>query len=330
MGHGHEHGLHGADAGAGHSHATAAHPSDHRHGLWHENRAFSKQRLLISMALTGSMMIVEFAGGILTGSLALVSDAGHMFTHFFALGISYFAIRIASLPVAPEKSFGWFRAEILAAFVNGLFLGLATLVIAYEAVVRFFRPVEIAGAEMLALAVLGLAVNLISAGLLWGASRGDLNVRSAFFHMLGDTLSSVGVVIGAVVIMMTGHVWVDPLLSLVIALVIGVWSYRLLAQSVRILMESVPEGINLADLNRLLREVDPAVRDVHDLHVWEITGDMRAMTAIAVVDPATPVGDTARIMSRMREVARQWFAIGHAIIQVEPPSQPQESAKLDP
>jgi cobalt-zinc-cadmium efflux system protein len=328
MGHGHEHAMHGADGGAGHPHAAAAHPADHRHGLWHENRAVSRQRLLISMALTGSMMVVELVGGIMAGSLALVSDAGHMFTHFFALGITYFAIRIASLPVAPEKSFGWFRAEILAALVNGLFLGLVTLVIAYEAVVRFFRPVEIAGAEMLVVAVLGLAVNVASAGLLWGASRGDLNVRSAFFHMLGDMLSSVGVVAGAGAIMLTGQVWVDPLLSLVIALVIGIWSYRLLAQSVRILMESVPQGLDLADLARSLCEADPAVRNVHDLHVWEITGDMRAMTAIAVVDPATPVGETSRIMGRMREVARQRFAIGHAIIQVEPPAH-QEAAKPD-
>ena len=321
MGHGHHHVTSAADAGAVHPREAAAHPADHRHGLWHENRAVSRQRLLISMALTGSMMIVEFAGGILTGSLALVSDAGHMFTHFFALGISYFAIRIASLPVAPEKSFGWFRAEILAAFVNGLFLGLATLVIAYEAVMRFFRPVEIAGGEMLALAVLGLAVNLVSAGLLWGAVRGDLNVRSAFFHMLGDTLSSVGVVVGAVAIMLTGQLWVDPLLSLVIALVIGIWSYGLLAQSVRILMESVPQGLDLGGLVRAIQEVDPAVLRVHDLHVWEITGDMRAMTAIVAVDPATPVGETSRIMARMRQVAKERFAIGHAIIQMEPPAE---------
>jgi cobalt-zinc-cadmium efflux system protein len=173
---------------------------------------------------------------------------------------------------------------------------------------------------MLALAVLGLAVNLVSAALLWGASRGDLNVRSAFFHMLGDTLSSVGVVIGAVVIMATGQVWVDPLLGLVIALVIGVWSYRLLAQSVRILMESVPEGLDVEDLALTLRDVDPSVRSVHDLHVWEITGDMRAMTAIVVVDPAMPVGEMSRVMVRMREVARQRFSISHAIIQVEPPT----------
>ena len=328
MSHTHDHGTHEAAVRAGHPHETAAHPADHRHGLWHENRAVSRQRLLISMALTGLMMVVEFVGGILAGSLALVSDAGHMFTHLFALGVSYFAIRIASLPVAPEKSFGWFRAEILAALVNGLFLGLATLVIAYEAVVRFLRPVEIAGTEMLVLALVGLAVNLVSAGLLWGAIRGDLNVRSAFFHMLGDTLSSVGVVAGAIVIMWSGQVWVDPLLSLVIALVIGVWSYRLMTQSVRILMESVPQGLDLEDLGRSLQAVDPAVRGVHDLHVWEITGDMRAMTAIAVVDPLTPVGETAGIVARMRQVARERFAIGHAIIQVEPPA-PQEAAELD-
>jgi cobalt-zinc-cadmium efflux system protein len=308
--------------GEEHSHAHAGEAG-------HEHRPVSRRRLLVSMALTGSMMIVELVGGILSGSLALVSDAGHMFTHFFALGVSYFAIRIAMRPVAPERTFGWFRAEIIAALVNGIFLAAATAYIAYESVVRLFEPVPIAGVEMLAIAALGLAVNLVSAGLLWGISRGDLNVRSAFFHMLGDTLSSVGVVIGAVVIIMTGLVAIDPALSLLIAAVIGVWSYRLLAQSVRILMEAVPHGVDPEDLERSLAAADPRIRGVHDLHVWEITSGMRAMTAIVALDPAVRVGETTDLLARLRHIAEERFAIGHAIIQFEASGPPADDDVLD-
>jgi cobalt-zinc-cadmium efflux system protein len=294
------------------------HGDSHDHdGRSHAHRPMSRQRLLLSMALTGAMMVVELVGGIMSGSLALVSDAGHMFTHFFALGVSYFAIRIAMRPVEPEKSYGWFRAEIIAALFNGIFLAAVTVIIGYEAVLRLLAPEPIAGGEMLVVAVLGLAVNLVSAALLWGVSKGDLNVRSAFFHMMGDTLSSVGVVIGAIVIMVTGLVAIDPVLSLVIAIVIGIWSWRLLAQSVRILMESTPHGLDLEALARDLAAADPRVRRVHDLHVWEITSGMRAMTAIATLDPAVTVDEAGELLAGLRQVAAERFAIDHAIIEIE-------------
>jgi cobalt-zinc-cadmium efflux system protein len=295
--------------------APHAHHDGPGHG--HAHRPVSRRRLLLSMALTGAMMVVELVGGILSGSLALVSDAGHMFTHFFALGVSYVAIRIAMLPVEPERSYGWFRAEIIAALVNGIFLAGATVFIGYESIVRLMHPTPIEGGEMLAIATLGLAVNLVSMALLWGVSHGDLNVRSAFFHMMGDALSSVAVVAGAAAIMVTGVLVIDPILSLLITVVIGIWSYRLLAQSVRILMESTPHGLDLADLERSLAAADPRVRRVHDLHVWEITSGMRAMTAIVDVDPAVPVGETTDLLEHLRAVAGERFAIGHAIIQVE-------------
>ena len=293
------------------------HPAEHGAAEGHVHRAVSRRRLIFSMILTGAMMVVELVGGILSGSLALVSDAGHMFTHFFALGVSYFAIRIAAMPASPEKSFGLYRAEILAALLNGVFLAAVTVYIAYESVLRLLAPVAIAGPEMLVVAALGLVVNLVSAGLLWGAGREDLNVRSAFVHMLGDTLSSVGVVAGAVVIMATGFVTIDPLLSVLIAAVIGVWSYRLLAQSVRILMEVTPPGVNLEDLGRALGGADPLVRRLHDLHVWEITSGMLAMTAIVTVVPEVTAADSTRLLGRLRRVAHEQFGIGHAIVQVE-------------
>jgi cobalt-zinc-cadmium efflux system protein len=292
---------------------SETHDDDHSH----VHRPVSRQRLLASMALTGAMMIVELVGGLMSGSLALVSDAGHMFTHFFALGVSYLAIRIAMRPVVPQRSYGWFRAEIIAALFNAIFLAAVTAIIAYEAVLRLLAPEPIAGTEMLLVAALGLVVNLISAALLWGVSKGDLNVRSAFFHMMGDTLSSVAVVAGAAVIMATSFVEIDPVLSILIAVVIGIWSWRLLAQSVRILMESTPHGLDPADLERSLAAADPRIRRVHDLHVWEITSGMRTMTAVVALDPEVRVCETTELVERLRAVASERFAIGHAIIQFE-------------
>jgi len=269
------------------------------------------------MALTGGMMAVELAGGLLTGSLALVSDAGHMVTHFFALGLSYFAIRIAARPPAREQSFGLYRAEILAAFLNGLFLVGVTLYIAYEAVMRFLEPVEIAGREMLLVAVAGLAVNLLSAALLRGASHGDLNVRSAFLHMLGDTLSSVAVVGGAGVILVTGRVQIDPVLSLIIAVVIGWWAFRLLAASVRILLEATPPGVDLGALEEALVTSDPRVCGVHDLHVWQITSGMLTMTAIVEVEGTLTVADATGLQRHLRRTVHERFGVHHAIFQTE-------------
>ncbi|MFO8013646.1 MAG: cation diffusion facilitator family transporter [Phycisphaerae bacterium] len=305
-----------------HDHRPHAGPGEggHEDALGHHvHRGLSRRRLLVSMALTGGMMVVEFVGGVLTGSLALVSDAGHMFTHVFALGLSYFAIRVAARPAAPEQSFGLYRAEILAALLNGLFLAGVTVYIAYEAVMRFLEPVEIAGLEMLLVAVGGLAVNLVSALLLWGASHGDLNVRSAFLHMLGDTLSSVAVVAGAGVIMTTGVVAIDPVLSLVIAGVIGWWSIRLLAASGRILLEATPPGVDLAALEAALVEADPHVRGAHDLHVWEITSGMLAMTAILEVDGSLTVNELTALERHLGRLVHDKFGVNHAIFQAEAP-----------
>jgi cobalt-zinc-cadmium efflux system protein len=302
-----------------HVHRPHAHAAAPGHG----HRPLSRRRLVASMALTGGMMIVEFAGGLWTGSLALISDAGHMFTHLFALALSYAAIRIAARKATPRQSFGLYRAEVLAAMANGLFLAGATVYIAYESVARFIDPQPVAGFEMLLVAVAGLAVNLASALLLWSASRGDLNVRSAFFHMLGDTLSSVAVVGGAGLIMWTGTVRIDPVLGGIIAVVIGVWSYRLLAQAARILLEATPPEVDLEALETALVETDPRVRAVHDLHVWEITSGMLAMTAILEMDEGTSVAEATRVQEALREAVHDRFDIGHAIFQVEAPADRQ-------
>jgi len=293
-----------------HPHEGHAHPH-------HVHKHAERQRLAISMALTGVMMLVEFIGGLLTNSLALVSDAGHMATHFVALGVTFFAIVFAAMPAPTERSYGFYRSEILAAFVNGLVLLGATFYILYEAVERFIAPRPIATIPMLLVAAAGLVVNLVSMALLAGVGKHDLNVRSAVLHMLGDALSSVAVVGGAVLMYFTGWLRVDPALSALIAVLIGIWSVGLLRDSANVLLESTPKHVNIAELAEALRAASPSVHDLHDIHVWEITSAMYAMTAHVTVDAATTVAQAQEVRQQLEACARERFRIGHTIFQFE-------------
>ncbi|MBI4832509.1 MAG: cation transporter, partial [Candidatus Lindowbacteria bacterium] len=237
------------------SHFHEHEEADHRH----IHRAVERKRLVLTMALTGSTMAVEVIGGIFTGSLALLSDAGHMLTHFFALLVSFIAIKLATLPTRPTRSFGLYRIEVLAALLNGLTLLLITGFIFYEAVGRLVQPSPIKELPMFVVAAVGLAVNLASAFILLDVGRTDLNVRSAFLHMVGDTASSVGIVAGAIVIYFTGWYIVDPLLSLLIAAVILLWSWNLLRDSVSILLETAPKHISINEVIGEIRREAPEV-----------------------------------------------------------------------
>ena len=269
------------------------------------------------MILTAAMLVVELIGGIISGSLALISDAGHMFTHCFALGISFFAIVIASRPAPRERSFGFYRMEILAAFTNGLVLVGVTVYIVYESVVRFLDPRPIAEMQMLVVAVAGLVVNLVSAVLLAGVGKDDLNVKSAFLHMLGDTLSSVAVVGGAILIHYTGWMRIDPILSALIAVMIGIWSYRLIRDSTNILLESTPKHVDLDSLEEAIRDEFDEIKVLHDLHVWEITSGMYAMTAHVGIESAASVEDIEELRRRLEGFIEERFRIGHTVLQFE-------------
>ncbi|MDK1030677.1 MAG: cation diffusion facilitator family transporter, partial [Planctomycetia bacterium] len=296
---------------------TIATHTEHAHGhdRPHVHRHKERHRLFASMILTAAMLVVELIGGIISGSLALISDAGHMFTHCFALGISFFAIVIASRPAPRERSFGFYRMEILAAFTNGLVLVGVTVYIVYESVVRFLDPRPIAEMQMLVVAVAGLVVNLVSAALLAGVGKDDLNVRSAFLHMLGDTLSSVAVVGGAILIHYTGWVRVDPILSALIAVMIGIWSYRLIRDSTNILLESTPKHVDLDSLEGAIRDEFGEIKVLHDLHVWEITSGMYAMTAHVGIESAASVEDIEELRRRLEGVIEGRFRIGHNELQ---------------
>ncbi len=282
----------------------------------HVFRPLERKRLLISIILTFLMMIVEIIGGIFSGSLALLSDAGHMFTHSFALAVSYLAIVFASRPASKEQSFGFYRAEIIAALLNGLTLILIGGFIIWEAYKRILSPKPINEIEMLITAIAGLVINILTAAILWKASKESLNVKSAFMHMLGDAGSSVGVVIGAVIIHFTGYYLVDPIFSIIIAVVILIWAFSLIKDSFRILMEFTPRDINIELLKEEMILQNEKIKDVHDLHVWEITSGMYCLTAHLIIDDVF-ISNTEEILKDISDFLKEKYNIIHPIIQFE-------------
>jgi cobalt-zinc-cadmium efflux system protein len=216
-------------ARTGGSSGSHLHEHEHDHDHEHGHSRLTQNRVLGAMAFTGVILVAELVGGILTNSLALLSDAGHMLTDLLALGLSYFAISMARRPATDEKTFGFHRTEILAALANGVTLVVICLVIFYEAYQRLNNPPEVKTGGMLVIAVIGLAANLISALLLSGHA-GSLNVRGAFLHVVGDALSSVGIIIGGLLILSTGWYWVDPLISVGIGLIIIAGAYNLVRE----------------------------------------------------------------------------------------------------
>lgn len=251
-------------------------------GAAFEHRDTPLERLWMSMAVTFAGMLVEIAGGLLTGSVALLSDAGHMFTHLFALGISAVAVRMAREVPCHHRTFGLLRAEVLAAYTNALFLFGVVAWIAWESVGRLFRPQEIMLTEMLAVAAVGLAVNVVSILLLRGHG-GNIGVRSAVTHMFADALSSVAIVAGAVVMAVTGWRWIDPLLALGIAAVIFTWAWRLFRDASRILLEVAPSHVNVNDVEAFVRQEFPELTSLERVRIWSITEGVTSFTAEASI-----------------------------------------------
>jgi cobalt-zinc-cadmium efflux system protein len=274
----------------------------------------NEKLLWITLGLTASYMIVEVMGGFLTHSLALLSDAAHMFTDVAALGISIAAIRIGQRPADASRTFGYYRFEILAAAFNATILFLVAFYILYEAYQRFHEPPHIQSMGMLIVAVVGLIVNLIGFRLLQAGSEHSLNVKGAYLEVWSDMLGSVGVIIAAIIIRFTGIWWIDPL----VAVAIGFWvvprTWILLKQSLNILLEGVPEGLQLAQIEGALATV-AGVLEVHDLHVWAITSGKVSLTAHLVIEPSTP--DPNKVLLEVGELLEKQFSIVHSTIQVE-------------
>jgi cobalt-zinc-cadmium efflux system protein len=280
-----------------------------------EDRQINKQGLVIAFVITFVIMIAEIIGGLLSNSLALLSDAGHMFTDTFALGLSLWAIKMAQKPATHRKTFGYHRLEILAALANGILLILISIWIFYEAYQRFFNPPEIKSGLMLIIAIIGLIGNFIGMTMLQRSSQNNLNVRGALLHMLGDTLSSVGVIIGGIFIMFTGWRMVDPIVSILINGFIMHSAFQLIFESGEVLLEAVPRGLVLQEVVAEVKKV-PGVRDLHDLHIWAITSGLHALSGhILIADQQISAGTT--ILKEVEEVLEHKFGITHTTLQLE-------------
>jgi cobalt-zinc-cadmium efflux system protein len=271
--------------------------------------------LLTVLLLNFGYMLAEAIGGYLTNSLALLSDAGHMLTDVAGLALALFAVRFASRPATPNKTYGFYRLEILAALANGVTLLVISLLICYEAWQRLRQPEEVAAWPLVWISTGGLAVNLISARLLSHVHADNLNLRGAFLHVLGDLLGSVAAIITGLLIIWRGWSWADPVFSVLISLLIVFSAWRLVAEAVNILLEGAPSHLNAAAVVEAMRTV-AGVRDVHDLHIWTITSGRHALTAHVVIDDFS---QSHRILRELRALLAASFALTHSTIQLEDP-----------
>ena len=286
---------------------------DHSHGEGHDHGQVSRRALAIVLALTAGFMVVEIIGGLLTGSLALLADAGHMLSDAVSLGVALFAVWLAARPATPQRSFGYKRAEILAALFNGVTLVAISVWIFYEAYRRLSEPPEILGAPMLAVVVVGLLVNVAGAAILARSGGESLNVQGALRHVLADLAGSVGAIAASVVIITTGWVYADPLISVLIGLLVLGSSWRLLRDSVNVLLEQAPRGLDAEEVGTSMVGV-PGVQEVHDLHVWTITSGFPALAAHVLV------GRNQDCHARRRDLEKllaDEFGIEHTTIQVD-------------
>jgi cobalt-zinc-cadmium efflux system protein len=297
---GRDHGAH-----AGHDHG----PGGHAHAV----TADSERKVQLAMLLTGGFMFAEVIGGIVSGSLALLADAGHMLTDFASLALAWFAFRLARRPADPQRSYGYHRFQVVAAYTNGISLFAIALWIVVEAIGRFFDPVEVIGAQMLVVAALGLLVNVAAFWILHRGGGENINVRGAAIHVLGDLLGSVGAIAAALVILWTGWTPIDPILSVVVALLILRSAWAVTKESGHILLEGSPSGIDAARVGAALREV-AGVLDVHHVHAWSLTTERPLLTLHAVVEDGA---DHNRVLRDINCILEDRFGIGHATVQLE-------------
>src|SRR5438445_6752292 len=298
------------NSGHGHQHSVG-HP--HHHGLGHSHVGdASEASLRLALILTAVLLIVEVIGGLLSNSIALLADAGHMFTDVAALGLALFAAWFCRQPGTPEKTYGYLRWEILAALINGSTLLLISGWILWEAVARLREPQPVAGGLMLGVATAGLLVNIVAARVLVGSSSRNLNTRAAYRAIRGDLLASLGTIVAAILIRSTGWLMADPIASILTMVLIMTGAWRLVRESVDILLESTPAHIPLPAVRGQLEAI-PGIESVHDLHVWSVTPEVVAMSAHCIVrEPDRQQHVLEHIHDAMR-----LFGIQHVTIQLE-------------
>jgi cobalt-zinc-cadmium efflux system protein len=292
---------------------THQHGGAHHHGVGHSHVGDAPARnLRIALALTAALLVVEVIGGLLSNSIALLADAGHMLTDVAALGLALFVAWFSKQPETPEKTFGYLRWEILAAFVNGATLLLISAWILWTAVMRLRAPETVGSGLMLGVASIGLLVNLVAARVLVSGSSHNLNTRGAYLHVLGDLLATVGTLAAAIAIRYTGWLVADPMASILTTMLIMTGAWRLVRESVDILLESTPAHIPLPAVRGQLEAI-PGIESVHDLHVWAVTPAVVAMSAHCIVRQPE---QHQHVLEHVHD-AMQLFGIQHVTIQLE-------------
>jgi cobalt-zinc-cadmium efflux system protein len=297
-----------------HSHADDADDHGHSHG---PRRDTDRRALWIAFAITTLFMIAETIGGLLSGSLALIADAGHMLTDAAALGLSLAAMWLAQQPANSKRTYGLLRAEILAALLNGVTLWIICGFVFYQAYVRWNDPPHIESGLMLIIAILGLIANAATFLVLWKSGGTSLNLRGALLHVLGDMLGSVGAIGAAIVIKTTGWTRADPVISVIIAIMIVVGAYRLVAETIRVLLEIAPPHIDAQKVEAALKEI-PGVAEVHSLHLWTITSGVEAISGHLKLDSDTLDAKTMNDILHLAHKKAASFGIEHITLQIEP------------
>jgi cobalt-zinc-cadmium efflux system protein len=287
----------------------------HNHDNLSHQEVESNRGLVIALSIVIVMMIVEVVGGLLSNSLALIGDAGHMFVDALALSLSLFALTLARRPATATRTYGFHRVEIMAALVNGAILAVVAAFIFYKAYQRFQNPPEIHSGLMLVVAILGLLANLAGILLLRRHRHVSLNIRAAFFHILGDTISSVGVIVASLIITLTGWSYADPIIAIVIGIIILTGAVQLLRESSDILLEAVPKHIEMDKVIQMMKNVE-GVDSIHDLHIWTITSGIFAMSAHVVVRDVM-VSRTREIIDNVNQKLAEGFNITHTTLQLE-------------
>ncbi len=283
------------------------------HGHCHTPAGTNKRRLGIVLGLTTAYLIAEVIGGLLTHSLALLADAGHMLTDVAGLGLALMAIQFAERPATPERTYGFYRVEILAALINAVVLIGISGYILYEAYHRFRNPQQVQSGAMLGVATVGLVVNIIGIRLLRSASEESLNMKGAYYEVLSDMLTSIGVIVAAIIMLTTGWYYADPIISAAIGLFILPRTWMLLKDAVGVLLEGTPSDVNVTSLREAIAGVH-GVASVHDLHVWSLTSGVNAMSVHAVL------ADHAlhdEVLAAVQKKVTSEFKIAHATVQVE-------------
>ena len=283
------------------------------HAGHYSHQASGQKRLILALSITACWFLIELAGGIYSNSLALLADAAHMLTDLAALGLSLFALKISARPATHEKTFGYLRAEILAAFANGIFLILIGIYIFYESYQRIWAPPNVKSVPMLIVAVTGLLANLVTAGLLSGSRHENLNLRGAFLHVLGDTLGSVGAIVAGVLIMTRQWRLADPIVSAIVGGLVMYSSWELVAESVEVLLEGTPRHLKISSILKDLGGIRGVV-SVHDLHVWSIASGTTAMSCHIVMKTDE---DANRVLAESSHLMREKYKIEHTTIQLE-------------